>query len=130
MVTTLSSIVVFAFVGPRPVYSRSTWTAEVAIFAEGLWLSCFWSMGHLSAASSGGRRALRVGEEALEPRRQRSLERTPRKPVASAVVLSANCGVRGGAGPSICDTPVFDRTGPRAARQGQLSRDPGKEARP
>src|SRR5204862_8025353 len=106
MVTTLSSIVVFAFVGPRPVYSRSTWTAEVAIFAEGLWLSCCWSMGHTFSRILGrvsgttrGRGSVGAPQAAL-PTAYSS------EPVASEVVLSANCAVRGGGGPSICDRPV------------------------
>jgi hypothetical protein len=76
-----SSIVAFALVGPRPVYSRITLTTEVAIFAEGLWFFGCWSMR--TPFSRILRRVLapREGEEALEPRRQRSLEPTPRQPV-------------------------------------------------
>src|SRR3954447_24615236 len=55
-VTTSSLIIVFAFVGPRPVYSRSTPTASVEISAAGgLPARCSSIPTPLSASSNGYR---------------------------------------------------------------------------
>src|SRR5579884_3004077 len=79
MVTRFSVMVVLALVGPRPVRSCRSWTAAVAIFAEGVWLSCWWFTGGSFSRILGRVMAPREGEEALEPRRQRSLQPTPQR---------------------------------------------------
>ena len=63
-----SLIVVFAFVGPRPVYwCVSLRAVEVAIFAEGPWLSRCWSMGTPFGRILGRVSGPGSGEEALKP---------------------------------------------------------------
>src|SRR2546421_8713620 len=117
MVTRLSVMMVFAFVGPRPVYSWSTSTAEVAIFAEGLWLTCR-AIERLSAAFLG---------RVLGTTRGRGSVGAPQAASSTAYSSGADPlrfvaklrGFGGGRRRSVVSQSY--RTGPRAAHHGQMA---------
>src|SRR5690349_13838563 len=85
-------------------------------------------MGRLSAASSGGCWAPQEGEEALEPRRQRSLQVTRGEPLAvcERSFFSGNCAIQGREAPRSVIGQLFTR-GTASYTPRAVGRDRGKE---